>query len=144
MVRLVHREFVVETPLAAAWDHLAQVERWPTWAKHIRHVDLHPPGPLTATSEGRFILSNGIKSTFQMVAFNPPSSWKWVGPFLWLTIHYDHVFAELDKTRTRLTWTVDAEGFGAGAFGRLFGLIYNGNLNQAIPRLVGEMNALRG
>ena len=141
MLTLVHRQFVVNVPLQAAWNHLTQVERWPTWARHIKRVELHPDGPLTPTSEGTFVLSNGAKSTFRMTEFNPPKDWKWRGPFFWLTIDYDHRFEKLDEEKTRLIWTVKAEGFGVGGFGRLFGLIYNRNLNRAIPRLVAEMEA---
>jgi len=36
MITLLRREFVVEAPLAAAWQHLTQVEKWPNWARHPR------------------------------------------------------------------------------------------------------------
>jgi hypothetical protein len=76
-----------------------------------------------------------------MVEFNPPHNWKWVGPFLWLRIEYDHRFNAIDELRTRLTWIVRAGGVGVALFGRLFGMIYNRNLNRAVPSLVAEMNA---
>ena len=139
MLTLVRREFIVDVPLDVAWDHLARVEHWPNWAKHIKRVVLTPPGPLTARSEGKFVLSNGVRSAFRMVAFKPPASWKWMGPFLWLTVHYDHRFEKVDERRTRLVWTVAAEGAGVAIFGRLFAAIYNRNLDRAIPRLVAEM-----
>jgi hypothetical protein len=141
MLTLIHRELTVDLPLDAAWHHLAQVERWPSWARHIRHVELVPAGELKANSRGIFHLANGIKSEFRMVEFNPPHNWKWVGPFLWLRIEYDHRFNAIDELRTRLTWIVRAGGVGVALFGRLFGMIYNRNLNRAVPSLVAEMNA---
>ena len=138
---LVSRDFRVNVPLERAWSHLAQIERWPTWARHIRRVELRPGGPLTPCSEGTFFLRNGVRSTFAMTAFNPPGSWKWRGPFLWLTIDYDHRFEKVADGQTRLTWTVAAEGMGVGLFGWLFGMIYGRNLDEAIPRLVAEMEA---
>lgn len=141
MRTLVRREFTVEVPIEAAWEHLARVERWPSWAKHIRRAVLTPPGALTARSEGEFVLGNGVRSRFQMTEFTPPAGWKWRGPFLWLTIDYDHRFEKVGDRRTRLVWTVDAEGPGVAVFGRLFGAIYSRNLDRAIPRLVAEVES---
>ena len=76
-----------------------------------------------------------------MTEFNPPTNWKWAGPFLWLTVHYDHVFEQVTPQQTKLTWIVAGEGFGVGVLGRLFAKIYNGNLDRAIPALTAEMNA---
>ncbi len=90
MMRLIEREFTVDVSVQAAWSHLAEVEKWPSWAAHIRRADLDPPGPLTAATKGAFRLSNGVRSTFEMTEFDPPKSWKWKGPFLWLTVYYDH------------------------------------------------------
>lgn len=142
MLDLVQREFEVNVPLATAWKHLAAVEHWPTWAKHIKRVELHPKGELTRDTVGRFRLANGIKSDFQMVEINQLRNWKWVGPFLWLVVQYDHRFERVDERRTKLTWLVSADGFGVSVFGRLFAGIYNRNLDKAIPRLISELNRL--
>ncbi len=142
MVGLVQREFEVDLPLPSAWKHLAQVEQWPTWARHIKHVELNPKGELTLSTVGSFRLANGVKSDFKMTEINPPRNWKWVGPFLWLVVHYDHRFEWVDERRTKFTWLVSADGFGVSVLGRLFAAIYNSNLDKAIPRLISEMNAL--
>ena len=78
-----------------------------------------------------------------MTEITPLRNWKWVGPFFWLTVHYDHQFEDVDSQHTKLTWVVDAEGLGVSVFGRLFAIIYNGNLNRAIPHLIEEMKALK-
>jgi hypothetical protein len=142
MLDLIQREFEVEVPLETAWQHLAQVERWPTWAKHIKQVELNPKGPLTLSTVGRFQLANGIKSDFKMTELNPFRNWKWIGPVLWLVVHYDHRFESVSAERTKLTWLVSADGFAVSVLGRLFATIYNRNLDKAIPRLISEMNAL--
>ncbi len=142
MLTLIRRTFTVEVSLTTAWDHLAAVERWPTWAMHIKRVELRPAGPLSVESEGVIVLKNGIRSTFRMTEFHPHRRWKWAGPFLWLTVHYDHVFEAEGDSRTRLTWIVEAEGLGSSVVGRLFAMIYARNLKKAIPRIVAEMNAL--
>ena len=121
---MLQRAFVVNAPLPVVWDHLSQVEAWPSWAGHIRRVHMDPPGGLTARSRGRFRLRGGIRSTFVVTDFDPPSSWAWAGPFLWLTVHYDHRFEALGERQTRLVWTVAAQGRGVAVLGRLFAAGY--------------------
>jgi hypothetical protein len=36
--RLIDKSFEVAVSLSLAWDHLAQFENRPTWAKHIKSV----------------------------------------------------------------------------------------------------------
>ena len=79
-----------------------------------------------------------------MVEFNPGHNWKWIGDFLWLTIFYDHVFEAINDHQTKMTWNVDGEGAGIGVLGRLFAIVYNGNLNRAIPNLIAEFKAMGG
>jgi len=141
MITLLQREFTVDVPLARAWDHLARIEEWPSWARHIKQIELRPPGELGPQSTGVIHLTNGIQSAFRMTEFNPPRNWKWVGPILWGTVIYDHRFEALDAEHTRLIWTVEAEGFGVNVVGRLFAMIYRRNLEKAVPRLIREMNA---
>lgn len=133
------REFVVKVPLKRAWKHLAEIERWPSWARHIKRIELRPPGALGAQSSGVIHLRNGVRSTFRMVEFDPPWRWRWTGPFLWLTVGYDHRFEPVDANSTRLVWTVAVSGLGANTLGRLFAWIYQRNLDRAIPRLIAEM-----
>src|SRR5215475_10075332 len=141
MITLIQREFLVEARLERAWNHLARVEHWPTWARHIRRIELFPNGPLKSDSVGRIYLRNGIRSTFRMVEFNPYQNWKWVGPFLWLTVHYDHQFRAVEEGCTKLTWIVAAEGFADSLLGPIFASIYRPNLATAIPRLVQELKS---
>jgi hypothetical protein len=141
MVTLIRREFTVAVPSQRAWDHLARVEQWPSWASHIKQIEVHPPGEIGPRSAGVIHLTNGMKPVFRMTEFNPPHSWKWVGAFLWLAVHYDHRFEPLDTEHTKLTWIIEAKGFAASILGRLFARIYRGSLETAIPRLVAEMNA---
>ena len=141
MRRLLVREFTVRVPRDAAWRHLAAVERWPSWARHIRSVTLEPAGALGPRSTGVIRLRNRVRSAFAMTAFDPPRRWTWVGKFLWLTVRYDHAFEEVGPGATRLTWTVEARGLGVSTLGRLFARIYGKNLDRAVPLLVAEMEA---
>ena len=136
---LVRREFTIDLPLDRAWDYLARVERWPSWAKHIKRVALDPHGTLTEHSSGAFRLAGGARSTFRMEVYEPPHRWQWVGRFVTIDVHYDHRFQTVDARHTRLAWTVEAEGLGTGSVGRVFGTIYARNLDRAIPRLQAEV-----
>lgn len=139
MLTLIEREFTVHTPLEKAWQHLARVEQWPTWAHHIKGIELQPGGDLGIESSGIIKLRNGMKSTFLMTEFNVGRNWKWVGPFLWLTIRYDHLFERVTSSQTKIKFVVDASGFGVSLFGRMFAKIYSRNLDKAIPLLIKEM-----
>ena len=138
-MRLLERAFGVRAPLDAAWARLERVEQWPTWARHIRRIDLDPPGPLTARTSGTIRLTNGIRSTFRMEELRPKASWKWAGPFLWIMVHYDHQFTSTGPGETEIRFVLDGEGAGVSVFGRLFAAIYARNLDRAIPRLVEEI-----
>jgi hypothetical protein len=143
MITLLRREFTVELPPEKAWQHLARVEEWPSWAKHIKQIEMQPPGELGLNSTGLIHVSNGAKCGWTVTEFNPYDNWKWVSGFLWLTVHYDHRFEKLDATRTKLTWIVEAKGFCVSIIGRLFAKIYSKNLDRAISLLIDEMNASR-
>ena len=141
MATLIDREFTVNVSLETAWNHLVQINRWPTWARHIKRMGAVPPGELGPQSSGFIHLANGMKSTFRMTEFNAYRNWKWVGPFLWLTINYDHRFESLNSNETKLTFVLDASGFGAGSLGRLFAKIYRRHLEKAIVLLVNELES---
>jgi hypothetical protein len=104
--RVVDKSFVVRAPLEVAWNHLAQIEAWPSWAKHIRSVVKSPPGPLSGDTHGTLQLTNGVRSTFRMVEFEPPRHWKWAGSFLRSQILYDHIFSEDKQNQTTIRFTV--------------------------------------
>jgi hypothetical protein len=142
MVTLIRREFEVPAPLDVAWNYLAQVQRWPEWAGHIKEVRLTPDGPLTPDSVGVIHLRNGLRSKFRMARFEPKRSWLWRGKFLWLTIDYDHQFVANAKGGTTMIWLVMAKGWAAGSAGRALAAIYNRNLNKAIPRLTAKFRNL--
>ena len=139
MVMLIDREFTVNISPEKAWRYLDRLDHWPMWAHHIKHIEVHPQGELGPHTSGVIHLANGVKSTFQMTEFNPYRNWKWVGPFLWLTIHYDHRFESINSNQTDLRFVLEASGLGVGFFGWLFAKVYSRNLEKAIPLLVKGM-----
>lgn len=142
-MRLVDVSFTVCAPPEVAWNHLGDIEKWPSWAKHIRSVTKSPPGPLSAATMGNIVLANGVTSTFRMTEFDPPCRWKWVGPFLGSDVHYDHVFEPGTGGTTTIRFIVDASGVSVFFLGWLFGAIYRNNLKKAIPLLSEEIEEIR-
>ncbi len=136
--RLLERSFDAPCALEAAWARLARLDDWPSWARHIRQIDVAPAGPLGPATSGVIRLANGLRSRFTMTAFEPLRRWEWSGPFLGLAIHYDHRFDAIGADVTRLTWTVAAEGRLAALLGPLFAAIYARQLDRAIARLQGS------
>ena len=141
MRTLVKRDFTVPASLEEAWNHLARVEQWPSWARHIKSATLQPSPVLSSTSRGLFILAGRVQSSFRMTEWDPPRRWVWVGSFLWLTVEYIHDFEPVDSGHTRMIWIVNAKGFGVSTLGKLFARIYNSNLDRAIPLLIAELES---
>lgn len=144
MKRVVDKSFIVRAPLEVAWNHLAMVENWPSWAKHIRSVVASPAGPISSDSRATLRLRNGVRTTFRMIEFDPPWHWKWVGPFLGSQILYDHIFSRNDMGQTTIRFTVDVAGGPSALFRGIFGRIYRKNLERAVPLLVQEIEAIAG
>lgn len=136
MITLIDREFIVNASREQAWRYLARLDQWPEWARHIKRIEMHPQGELGPHSSGVIHLANGMKSTFHMTEFNPYDNWKWAGPFLWLTIHYDHRFEAVTRDQTKMRFILEGKGLGVGSLGRLFAKLYRQNLEKAIPLLV--------
>lgn len=139
MVTLIDREFIVNASLERAWQYLARLDQWPTWARHIRLIETRPKGELGPQSSGVIHLANGIKSTFRMTEFNPYRNWKWTGPFLWLKIDYDHRFQSITSDQSKVRFVLQASGFGANSLGRVFAKIYSKKLEKAIPLLIKKI-----
>ncbi len=74
-MNLIDRQFIVNVSLERAWQHLARVDQWPTWARHIKHIELQPEGELGPQSSGVIHLTNGMRSTFRMTEYNPGQNW---------------------------------------------------------------------
>jgi len=142
--RVVDKSFVVRASSEVVWNHLAKVEQWPSWAKHIRSVVASPAGSLSFNSRATLRLSNGIKTTFQMVEFDPPRHWRWVGSFLGSPILYDHIFSQTEPGQTTVRFTVDVGGGPGALLSGIFGQIYRRNLDRAVPLLVREIETTAG
>jgi hypothetical protein len=137
---LLRREFTVDAPIDEAWRQFADVATWPTWAPHIRRVDVTPAGRIGPTSAGTLFFRPIGRSRFAVSSCVDGSAWEWTGRVLGLVIRYDHRFAATVEG-TRLTWTVAEDGTRRSLRGRLFASIYGRLVDRAIPRLQAEMKS---
>jgi hypothetical protein len=135
----VERTLVAPVSPVVAWDHLARVTDWPSWAPHIRRIEIDPPGALGPASRGAIHLRAAPTTTFRMVSFDPPHAWAWEGPLLTLTIHYDHRFEALPDGTTRISFVVSAGGPGSSILGPIFAKAYARSLDRAIPNLARQL-----
>ena len=142
MITILNCEFVVDASIETAWVHLAKIEEWPSWARHIKDVKLSPLGDISQNSVGSLRLTNGIESEFRVTEFQLHQNWKWRGPFLWMRMEYDHCFEPLGYDKTKFTWIIEGEGIGASTLGRVFAWQYKRNLDKAIPLLQHEISSL--
>jgi Polyketide cyclase / dehydrase and lipid transport len=135
MKHLLERTFVVEAPAERAWAELLAAEQWPRWARHLRSVQVTPPGPVRPGSSATLALTNHTRATVRVTEFQAERRFRWEGSFLWLDLGYDHLVTTDDSGRVRITFLVDAAGLGVNTIGPLFAGIYARNLDRAIPRL---------
>jgi hypothetical protein len=135
MQRLLERTFAVDATAERAWAELVTAERWPRWARHLRRVEVSPPGPVGPASSARLRLQNRTSATVRVTEFQDGRRFRWEGSFLWMGLGYDHRLTTDDGGRVHITFTVDGAGAGVNTVGRLFARIYARNLDRAIPRL---------
>jgi hypothetical protein len=135
MKRLLERTFPVEATSERTWTELVAAEQWPRWARHLRSVQVTPPGPVGAGSRAMLTLTNRTRATVRVTEFQDGRRFRWEGSFLWLGLGYDHLVTTDETGRVRITFTVDAAGVGVDTIGPLFARVYARNLDRAIPRL---------
>jgi hypothetical protein len=141
-VREVLREQVtVDRPEQAAWDHLAALERWPSWAGHIRSMDPSPPGALTASTSVKLHMRNGVKATMTVTEYDPPRRWVWEGSSLGTVTRFEHRFEPVGDGRTRIWFLAWMGGPFARPGGWWFGRAMKRYLTRAFPKLKAEIES---
>ena len=137
---LIKREFVLRLSLNDAWELLSKIEKWRTWAPHVKSVEMDPVGDIKVNSTCTIMFNSGLKMSYKITEVNAQKNWKWEASILWYDIFCDHKFMYMDKEHTKISWLVDCEGFGSAIFGFLFSYFHSRKLNVAIPNLIAEVN----
>src|SRR4029450_5903048 len=135
MRRLLERTFVVEAAAERAWAELVAAEQWPRWARHLRSVQVTPPGPVGPASSATLRLTNRTKARVRVTEFEDGRRFRWEGSFLWLGLGYDHLVTTDEAGRVQITFTVEGAGVGVTTIGRLFRGVYARHLDQESTRM---------
>src|ERR671910_3602721 len=133
---LVERVFALGLPADTVWALLAQVERWPEWAPHMRRARLDGKAALGPDSEGEFRFRPVGSGNFQMTAWEPPHLWTWRGQAVGLQIMYHHHFEAVRGPATRLRWVVELAEGRRGLRANVFARVYGRIIDRAWPRFV--------
>jgi hypothetical protein len=141
---VVERSFMVEAPVNVAWDHLTKLEQWPSWAPHIKRVELTPPGALAEGSRGIFHQRRPMTATFQVKELRYLRNLTLRGRVMGIEIEYDHRLEAVSEHRTQVTFVAGCRGAGAGLTIKLFTMLHGRSLDQAIPLLIAEINGRSG
>jgi Polyketide cyclase / dehydrase and lipid transport len=131
---LVEREFDVDLPVDTVWALLAQVQRWPEWAPHIRRARLDGVGKLGPDSNGEFRFSPVGSGRVHVTDWEPPCRWTWRGRVVGLPIVYHHYFKGLPGATTRLRWAVELAEGRRGHRANAFAWVYGRLIDRAWPR----------
>lgn len=70
MHRMLERSFYVAAAPAVVWRALIDAADWPTWATHLRRVEVTPRGPVGPSSTARLHLTNGTSATVAVTEFD--------------------------------------------------------------------------
>lgn len=141
MREVLREEVTVDRPDTVAWDHLAALEKWPTWAGHIRRMDPSPPGNLTDSTSVVLHMSNGVRTTMTVTEYEPPRRWVWEGRSFGTLIRFEHRFEPLEDGRTRIWFLAWMGGPLATPGGWWFGRMMRRYFKSAFPKLKAEIEA---
>ena len=138
---VVREQVVVDRPATEAWDHLSQLERWPSWAGHIKSMKPTPPGTLTAETKVDLQMRAGPRNTMVVTEYDPPRGWVWEGRSMGVTTRFEHRFEELEAGQTRIWFLAWVSEPLAGPGGWMFGRMMRRALGVALPKLKAEIEA---
>jgi hypothetical protein len=144
MREVVREQVTVDRPDAVAWDHLAALEQWPTWAGHIRRMDPTPPGALTASTSVVLSMRRGPRTTMKVTEYEPPRRWVWEGRSFGTVTRFEHQFERLGDASTRIWFLAWMGGPLAPLGGWWFGRMMKRHLSIALPKLKAEIEERTG
>lgn len=139
MKEVLREEVTVDRPNAVAWDHLAQLERWPTWGRHIRRMTPSPPGVLTESTTVILRMRNGARTTMVVTEFDPPRRWVWEGRSFMTLTRFEHKFEPVGDDGTRIWFLAWMSGPLARPMGFMFGRMMKRYLARGFPKLKAEI-----
>lgn len=139
MREVVREQVVVERSPQEAWDHLARLEQWPSWAAHIRRMEPMPPGNLTSSTRVVLHMRAGPRTTMTVTEYDPPKRWVWEGKSFGTMTRFEHQLEPVGEGHTRIWFLAWMSGPFARPGDWIFGKMMSRYLATALPKLKKEI-----
>ncbi len=141
MREVVREHVTVGHADTVAWNHLAKLKQWPTWAAHIKSMDPTPPGDLTGSTSVVLHMRSGPRTTMTVTEYDPPHRWVWEGRSFMTVTRFEHRFERIGDNQTRIWFLAWVTGPLARPLGWMFGRMMRRSLSLALPRLKAEIES---
>ena len=101
----------VDAPQQRVWEVLSALEAWPQRIETVDLVELLTPEPISKGSRVRLKQPKLPEGTWEITAWNAPSSFEWTQKGAGATSVAGHRVEALGMGSARLTLTLDMRGF---------------------------------
>lgn len=101
----------IDAPQQRVWDVLSALEAWPQRIETVEAVELLTPAPITAGTRVRLKQPKLPEGTWEITAWDAPSSFEWTQQTGGTTSVAGHRVEALGEGRARLTLMLDMRGF---------------------------------
>jgi uncharacterized membrane protein len=110
----------IDAPQQRVWDVLTDVEAWPQHLETVDAVELLTPAPMREGSRVRLKQPRLGEGTWDVTAWDPPSSFEWRQKASGVTTVAGHRVGAVANGRSRLTLTLEMRGLLVPILGRMF------------------------
>jgi uncharacterized membrane protein len=110
----------IEANAERVWEVLTDLDAWPERIETVDEVELLTPPPLGIGSRVRLKQPKLGEGTWDTTAWDVPSYFEWRQKSGGITNVATHRVDALEEGRSRLTLTIDMQGFLVPVFGRMF------------------------
>jgi uncharacterized membrane protein len=110
----------IDAPQERVWEVLTDLEAWPERIETVDEVELLTPPPLGIGSRVRLKQPRLGEATWDTTVWDAPSYFEWHQKSGGITNVATHRVEALEESRSRLTLTIDMQGFLVPVFGRMF------------------------
>ena len=107
----IEKSIEIDAPQQRVWDVLSALEAWPQRIETVDTVELLTPAPITKGSRVRLKQPKLPEGTWDITAWDEPSSFEWTQKTTGTTSVAGHRVEALGDGRSRLTLTLDMRGF---------------------------------
>lgn len=112
----IEESFEVKAPQQRVWDTTVDIPQWPVWNPTVDRVEVLTPGPMRVGWSARLKQPGNAPGTWVVTRIEEPGLYEWETRTLGMVVTARHVLAPT-AGGTRVTLSIDVEGWGAPLFG---------------------------